>query len=104
MTPGFSMPAEWMPHARTWMAWPCRREAWDGPQGLARAKNAYAAVAKAISRFEPVVMAARPQDAAEAHTASGCEIFEVPLDDSWARDIGPTFVTGPSGRAAVQWR
>jgi agmatine deiminase len=100
----FSMPAEWMPHARTWMAWPCRREAWDGPEGLARAKSAYAAVAKAISAFEPVVMAARPADAEEAGKASGREIFEVALDDSWARDIGPTFVTGPSGRAAVQWR
>ena len=100
----FSMPAEWMPHARIWMAWPCRREAWDGPEGLARAKSAYAAVARAISRFEPVMMAARPEDADEARQATGCEIFEVALDDSWARDIGPTFVTGPSGRAAVQWR
>jgi agmatine deiminase len=100
----FSMPAEWMPHARTWMAWPCRRGAWDGPQGLARAKSAYAAVARAIAHFEPVVMATRPEDADEAREATGCEVFEVALDDSWARDIGPTFVTGPSGRAAVQWR
>jgi agmatine deiminase len=100
----FSMPAEWMPHARTWMAWPCRREAWDGPEGLARAKSAYAVVAKAISTFEPVVMAARPEDADEARAATGCDIFEVALDDSWTRDIGPSFVTGPSGRAAVQWR
>jgi len=105
----FSMPAEWMPHARTWMAWPCRREAWDGPEGLARAKSVYAAVAKAISPFEPVVMAARPEDVDQARQATGCDIFEVALDDSWTRDIGPTFVTGPSstekpGRAAVQWR
>ncbi len=104
MTLDFSMPAEWMPHLRTWMAWPCRREAWDGPEGLARAKSGYAAVAKAISAFEPVVMAARPEDANEARQAAGCDIFEVELDDSWARDIGPTFVTGPSGKAAVQWR
>jgi agmatine deiminase len=104
MTSDFSMPAEWMPHRRTWMAWPCRREAWDDPDGLARAKNAYAAVAKAIAHFESVVMAARPEDAVEAGKASGCEIFQVVLDDSWARDIGPTFVTGASGRAAVQWR
>jgi len=86
------------------MAWPCRREAWDGPEGLARAKSATVAVGKAISSFEPVVMAARPEDAREARQATGCDIFEVALDDSWARDIGPTFVTGPSGRAAVQWR
>jgi agmatine deiminase len=101
---GFSMPAEWMPHVRTWMAWPCRRQAWNGPQGLVRAKSAYAAVAKAISAFEPVMMAARPEDADEARQATECDIFKVAMDDSWARDTGPTFVTGPSGRAAVQWR
>jgi len=104
MTSDFAMPAEWMPHARTWMAWPCRREAWDGPEALARAKSAHGVVARAISRFEPVVMAARPRDVADAAAATGCEIFPVALDDSWARDTGPTFVTGPSGRAAVQWR
>ena len=103
MARDFSMPAEWMPHLRTWMAWPCRREAWDGPEGLARAKSAYAGVARAVSRFEPVVMTARPEDADEAGRATGCEIFTVALDDSWARDIGPTFETGPRGRAAVQW-
>src|SRR5215469_6528469 len=104
MTSDFSMPAEWAAHLRTWMAWPCRREAWDDPEGLTRAKAAYAAVAKAIARFEPVVMAARLEDAEEAGKTSGCDIFEVALDDSWARDIGPTFVTGPFGRVAVQWR
>lgn len=86
------------------MAWPCRRKAWDGLQGPARAKSAYAVVAKAIAHFEPVVMAARPEDADEARQATGREVFKVALDDSWARDIGPTFVTGPSGQAAVQWR
>lgn len=98
------MPAEWAPHKRTWMAWPCRSEAWDGPEGMASAKSAYAQLVKAVCGFEPVVMGARPQEAEEAREACGCEIFEVALDDSWARDIGPTFVTGPSGRAAVQWR
>lgn len=85
----FSMPAEWMPHARTWMAWPCRRKAWDGLQGPARAKSAYAVVAKAIAHFEPVVMAARPEDADEARQATGCEVFKVALDDSWAAISAP---------------
>jgi agmatine deiminase len=104
---GYAMPAEWAPHARTWMCWPCRIEAWGGPEGLLRAKQAYARVARAISTFEPVTMAVRPQDAAEAKLACAgkTEIFEVPLDDSWARDSGPTFLTGPGGRrAGVQWR
>jgi agmatine deiminase len=104
---GFAWPAEWCAHKRTWMCWPCRVEAWGGPENLLRAKQAVARVARAISTFEPVVMAARPQDVAEAAlaTAGKTEIFEVPLDDSWARDIGPTFLVGHDGRkAAVQWQ
>jgi agmatine deiminase len=101
------MPAEWATHARTWMCWPCRVEAWGGPDGLLRAKQAYARVARAISTFEKVVMCARPLDVAEAKlaTAGKTEILETPIDDSWARDIGPTFLIGPNGaRAGVQWQ
>ncbi|HEX3673357.1 MAG TPA: agmatine deiminase family protein [Rhizomicrobium sp.] len=104
---GFSMPAEWANHVRTWMCWPCRMEVWGGPDGMLRARQAFARVARAISAFEPVVMVARPQDAAEARLACGgkAEIFEAPLDDSWARDMGPTFLMGPGGaRAGTAWQ
>jgi agmatine deiminase len=104
---GFAWPAEWSAHKRTWMCWPCRAEAWGGQDGLQRAKQAVARVAQAVSTFEPVVMAARPQDAAVAQLLCGdkVEIFEVALDDSWARDSGPTFLVGDDGRkAAVQWQ
>ena len=104
---GFTWPAEWAPHARTWMCWPCRVEVWGGPDGLLRARQAFARVARAISTFEPVSMAVRSHDAAEAKLATKGKVhlFEVPLDDSWARDMGPTFLRGPAGRsAAVQWR
>src|SRR5580700_7343629 len=103
---GYTMPAEWTTHARTWMCWPCRTETWGSPEGLLRAKQAFARVARAISSFEPVTMAARPEDAAEVKlaTAGKVDIFEVPLDDSWARDMGPTFLTAPGGkRAGVTW-
>jgi len=104
---GFTWPAEWSEHARTWMCWPCRTEAWGGPEGLLRAKQAFARVARAITTFEPVTMTVRPHDAAEARLACAgkVEIFEVPLDDSWARDMGPTFLRKADGtHAAVQWR
>jgi agmatine deiminase len=80
---------------------------WGGPDGLLRAKQAFARVARAISTFEPVTMAVRPEDAPEAKlaTAGKVEIFAVPLDDSWARDMGPTFLTGANGkRAGVAWQ
>jgi agmatine deiminase len=104
---GYRMPAEWEAHARTWMCWPCRPEAFGGGDGLLRAKQAYARVARAISTFEPVVMAVRPAEAAEVELACAgkAEIFEVPLDDSWARDTGPTFLVGEDGaHAGVAWR
>jgi len=104
---GFMMPAEWAPHARTWICWPCRREAWGSADAMLRAKQAFARVARGISAFEPVILAARREDVAEAKlaTAGKTELFEAPLDDSWARDSGPTFLRGPAGgRGAVQWR
>ena len=104
---GFFMPAEWAAHERTWMCWPCRVEAWGGPEGLLRAKVAAGEVARAIRKFEPVTMAVRPEDKNEAQLACGptIELFETPLDDSWARDIGPTFVVnGKGGVAGVAWR
>ena len=104
---GYAMPAEWTQHLRTWMCWPCRTEAWGGPEGLLRAKQAYARVARAISTFEPVVMAVRPEEAPEVALACKGKVdtFEVRIDDSWARDTGPTFLTRRDGaRAGVAWR
>lgn len=102
---GFAMPPEWGPHARTWMAWPCRAELWG--DGLAAARAATAAVARAIHRFEPVTVAARPTDvdAAGALLGSSIDVWPIELDDSWARDIGPSFVRDRTGRiAGCDWR
>ncbi|WP_453985048.1 agmatine deiminase family protein [Brevibacterium casei] len=89
---GFSMPAEWAPHDGCLMVWPTRTALW-GDQLLA-AKRDYAAVAKAIARFEPVFLVCPPEFSAEAAAAcgAGVEIIELPVDDSWARDSGPIFV------------
>ncbi|HEY4266064.1 MAG TPA: agmatine deiminase family protein [Micropepsaceae bacterium] len=103
---GYVFPAEWHPHRRTWMCWPVRTACFGGADGVLRAKQAYARVARAISAFEPVRLAARTQEVAEARFATGgkVEVVEMALDDSWARDFGPTFLKNDSGRlAGVQW-
>ena len=102
---GYAMPAEWSPHRRTWMCWPCRTEAWGSVAQMQRARAGTAEIARGISRFEPVVMIARPADAQAAEDACGAfgEILVLPIDDSWARDSGPTFVAG-RGVAGVSWR
>ena len=102
---GFFMPGEWAPHARCWMAWPCRASLWG--DGLEAARTAYAEVAKAIAGFEPVTMLANEADLADATARCGASVTcqAMPLDDSWMRDSGPTFlVDGKGGVAAVDWR
>lgn len=102
---GFSMPAEWTRHDRCWMAWPCRESLWGDRLEAARA--AYVNVARAIAGFEPVTMVCNPSDVAEASLAcgAGIEVLSLPIDDSWMRDTGPTFVTdGRGALAAVDWR
>jgi agmatine deiminase len=98
------MPAEWAPHERTLMCWPARESMWQ--ERFAQAQADHAEVANAIAAFEPVLMAADPRHAAEARRLCGenVEVVEIPLDDSWARDSGPIFVTGEGGeRAGVQF-
>ncbi|MFC9559630.1 agmatine/peptidylarginine deiminase [Agromyces sp. NPDC056965] len=98
---GFSMPAEWSPHAACVMIWPARRELWN--DRFDEAKRDYAAVARAIADFEPVVMLCNPGLAAEVvdFCGTGVEPLEVPVDDSWARDSGPAFVTNATGDVAA---
>lgn len=99
------MPAEWAPHERTLMAWPCRPELWGDLLGAAREQ--YAGVANAVAAFEPLTMVVQStQDAAEAGRmlTGEVEILELPIDDSWLRDNGPIFVSGADGaRAGVHF-
>src|ERR1700748_2163435 len=93
------LPAEWEPHERTIVGWPCRVELWGSTLEQARAD--YASVANAIAAFEPVTMIANPgADAAAAGAAcgAGVEVAELPLDDSWLRDRGPIYGYGDAGR------
>lgn len=101
---GYGMPAEWAPHLRTWMEWPCRPETFGGEVETAR--DAYAAVAKAISRFEPVTVITRPDNVASVSLAcgGGVNILSMDHDDAWMRDNGPTFLTRDDGLVAgVAW-
>ena len=104
----WTMPAEWHPHERTWMAFPP-----SGPTvadldeaGVLEVRRAWAAVANAVVGFEPVTMAVHPDDVEVARTLLDprVEILETLLDDAWMRDMGPTFVHDADGTvAAVDW-
>jgi agmatine deiminase len=97
------MPAEWAPHERTIVCWPAREAMWQ--ERFAEAKAEHAAVVNAIAAFEPVTLAVDPPQEAEARAAvrGDVEVVAIPLDDSWARDSGPIFVTGDDRRAGVHF-
>jgi agmatine deiminase len=98
-------PAEWEPHERTLMGWPCRADLWG--ETIAQARADYAEVANAVAAFEPVTMIANPgadAQAARAACGAGVEVVELPLDDSWLRDCGPIYVYDDAGvRVAVHF-
>jgi agmatine deiminase len=98
---GFHMPAEWEPHERCWMAWPCRVETWG--DNLAATQRAYADVANAVGDFEPVTMLALPQDVENARKlcSERVSILAADIDDSWTRDYGPNFVLNDAGELAA---
>ncbi|MCP3676006.1 MAG: agmatine deiminase family protein, partial [Gammaproteobacteria bacterium] len=96
---GFRMPAEWEPHERTWMMWPCRAEVWGD---MAATKADYVKVAQAIREFEALTMVVNPEDEQEARKLLGSEIdiLVAPIDDSWARDAAPNFLINDKGQLA----
>jgi len=101
---GFRMPAEFEPHQGCWMLWPCRLDTWRA--GAVPAQQAFAQVAEAISRFEPVTVAAgRDQfDNARQRLPAAVRVVEISSDDSWMRDVGPTFVCDDHGRVrGIDW-
>lgn len=102
---GFRMPAEWEPHARTWMLWPERPDNWR--LGAKPAQAAFVAVAHAIARFEPVtvgVSAAQYENACARLDHPAIRVLELSSDDAWVRDTGPTFVVDARGAVrGVDW-
>jgi len=98
---GFTMPAEFDEHQATWMSWPTHRSLWNGL--LDAARDGWAATARAVAAFEPVVMVCNAGDAADVRRRCGdaVEPLELPIDDSWLRDNGPIFVRNDRGELAL---
>ena len=95
------MPAEWSPHAGCLMVWPTRRELWG--ERFDDACRDYARVAEAVAEVEPVVMVCPPGAEPVVRDLCGSDVtaVELPVDDSWARDSGPVFVTRGDCEVAV---
>ncbi len=106
---GYRLPAEWEPHASTWLAWPHRRATWLGD--FAPIPEVFARVARLLAPHEPVkvIASGAALDEARRHVGDveGVECIDVPTNDSWLRDTGPVFLLPrgdcPLPAAAVAW-
>ncbi|KAJ4777668.1 Agmatine deiminase [Rhynchospora pubera] len=91
---GYCMPAEWEYHERCWIGWPERPDNWRDNAGPAQ--KVFADVAFAISKFEPVTLCVSSAQYEKVYSLMNnkpsIRVVEMSVNDSWFRDIGPTFV------------
>jgi agmatine deiminase len=98
---GYRMPAEWEPHAATWLSWP-RPDGISFPDAYERVQPALAAMVDALADSEPVNINVcneehealvrrflRENKARSGHVA----FHHIPTNEPWCRDHGPIFVT-----------
>ena len=102
------MPAEWEPHAATWLAWPHNPADWPGR--FAPIHWVYAEIVRKLAPQERIrlIVRDRPQEVRVRRTLAKVgvdlarvDLFRWPTDRSWCRDVGPLFVVDPAGRRAV---
>lgn len=104
----FYMPAEYAPHAATIMIWCERGGSWL--YGAKYARPVFAEIIKTICTGEKVYLAVSERGRQSAIEYLSDEVKEgrvilvdIPTDDSWARDMAPTFVTDGHEVRAVDW-
>jgi agmatine deiminase len=103
---GFWYPEESGYHERTFMQWPVSRVVYPDADFLADLQGAIADIASTIAEFEPVVMlaAAKHHKAIKKLVSGAVDLWDIPTDDLWARDSGPSFVVdGKGGLALTQF-
>lgn len=96
---GYRMPAEWEPHAATWLSWP-RREGISFPGAFDRVMPTFRKMVETLLSSEPVCI----NVGSSAHEAEARKVLEglpeerltfyrIPTNEPWCRDHGPIFLT-----------
>lgn len=107
------MPAEWEPHAATWLSWP-RRAGISFPDRYDAVPALWLTMVEALCAGE-LVHVNVSDDAHEAEVrallasaprvrADRVVLHRIPTNEPWCRDHGPTFVVRDAELALVDWR
>ena len=99
MTDSFLMPAEWEPHAATWIGWPHNTSDWPGK--FPPLPWVYGEIVKQLAPGELVrILVNSPTHETQARRVltkvgvdlSRVEFLRIPTNRGWTRDYGPIFV------------
>ena len=93
------MPAEWEPHAATWLSWP-RRDGISFPDSFDRVMPALRAMVEALIESEQVcinvcngVHEAEARQILRGLPMERISFHTIPTNEPWCRDHGPIFLT-----------
>lgn len=109
--PDIRWPAEWEPHAATWVGWPHHEPDW--PEKFEPIPWVYAEIVRALAASEPVHILCHDEGVREAATrylkahhvdTARFHLHDVPTDRVWLRDTGPTGVYTSAGLEWMGWR
>jgi agmatine deiminase len=96
---GYGMPAEWEPHAATWLSWP-RREGISFPDSFDRVLPTLYAMVEALIESENVCInvcsgahEAEAQQVLRGLSMERVTFYRIPTNEPWCRDHGPIFLT-----------
>jgi agmatine deiminase len=102
------MPAEWEPHARTWLAWPHEKSDWPGK--FEPIPWLYGEIVRHLARVERVCIITEDENRVrkilhKCHVdLNAVEFFPHPTNRSWTRDYCPLFVKAGHEVAITHWR
>ncbi|QVL32984.1 agmatine deiminase family protein [Telmatocola sphagniphila] len=109
---GYRMPAEWEPHAATWIAWPHQKSDWPGK--IAPIPWVYTEIVRHLHQSEKVnllVADSRMEAAARRYLLKGgvdltkVHFWQQPTNRVWTRDYGPIFVVNDKHqKGMLDWR
>jgi len=103
---GYRWPAEWERQTSVWLSWPRNPETWPGHFEPVPAE--FTQFVRLLAEYEPVNILAGGREVMEQARAlvsdlRNVTLHDIPTNDAWCRDHGPTFlssrfrVQGPAG-------
>jgi agmatine deiminase len=94
---GYAMPAEWHPHAATWLSWPKDPLTW--PERVPQAEAVFLRMIEVLAEHETVQLLVDDETIREQvrarmpwPQARSVQLHVIPTVDSWIRDYGPNFL------------